>query len=74
VPEGSYDPYYGQRQDGYYRGDDDLEGGYRNSGYYGRDDRECRMGEIITRDSYGREYREEGLLCRGNDGRWYPAE
>jgi hypothetical protein len=74
VPQGSYDPYYGQRQDGYYGGsDDDLYGGaYRDSGY--RDDRECRMGEIITRDRRGREYREEALLCRNDDGRWYPAD
>jgi len=67
VPEGSYDPYYGQRQDGY------RDGGYRESGYYGRD-QDCRMGEIVTRDRRGRERVEEGLLCRGDDGRWYPAE
>lgn len=69
VPQGSYDPYYGQptRGDGYYGGD------YRESGYY-RDDRDCRMGEIITRDNRGREYSEEALLCRGDDGRWYPAD
>jgi len=76
VPEGSYDPYYGQRQDGYYRGNDDLEGGrYSQSGYYGaRNDRECRMGEVITQDSRGREQSQQALLCRGDDGRWYPAE
>lgn len=72
VPQGSYDPYYGQSQDGYYGGDDDLYGGpYREAGYR---DRECRMGEIITRDRRGREYREDAWLCRGSDGRWYPAE
>lgn len=69
--QGSYDPYYGQRQDGYYSGDDDLYGGpYRQAGY----ERDCRMGEVITRDRRGREYREEAWLCRGDDGRWYPAE
>ena len=74
VPEGSYDPYYGQRQDGYYQGgDEDLYGGqYRQSGY-GRD-QECRMGEIVTRDRRGREQSQQALLCRGDDGRWYPAE
>lgn len=71
VPQGSYDPYYGERQDGYY-GDDRYGDGYRQSGY--RDERDCRMGEVITRDRRGREYREETLLCRGNDGRWYPAD
>jgi hypothetical protein len=68
VPQGSYDPYYGQpTNDDYYNGD------YRESGY-SRDDRDCRMGEIITRDRRGREYSEEALLCRGDDGRWYPAD
>jgi len=83
VPQGGYDPYYGQsqqnyppQQDPYYRGDDDdLYGGpYQESGYYGNDDynRDCRMGQIITRDPYGREYRENAMMCRGNDGVWRP--
>ncbi len=79
VPNG-YDRY-GQAQqypdDGYYRGDDDdLYGGpYQESGYrgddgYNRDD--CRMGQQIIRDPYGREYREDVLMCRGRDGVWRP--
>lgn len=74
--QGQYDPYYGEAQQddqGYYgEGDQDLEGGpYEESGYYGdgrRDD--CRMGEQITRDPYGREYREQVMMCRGRDGVW----
>ena len=60
VPQGSYDPYTGRP--------------YQESGYYGDDryGRECRMGEIITRDRRGREYREEAMLCRGSDGVWRP--
>jgi hypothetical protein len=77
VPQGSYDPYYGQRQDDYYRGgDEDLYGGPYRESSYGRDDYrrdDCRMGEMITRDPYGREYREQVLMCRGNDGQWRPA-
>lgn len=72
VSQGDYDPYYGNTA----YGDDDLYGGpYENDGYYRGDDRygrECRMGEVITRDPYGREYREEAMLCRGADGRWRP--
>lgn len=84
VPQGAYDPYSGQAyeqyppndgyyDDGYY--DDDLEGGpYRESGYYsgGYDERDCRMGQMITRDPYGREYRENVMMCRGGDGVWRP--
>lgn len=76
-PEGSYDPYYDQsrypQDDPYYRGDDDdLYGGpYEESGYRG-DGRDCRMGEQIIRDPYGREYREEVWMCRGRDGVWRP--
>ena len=77
VPQGSYDPYANQSQypnDGYYRDDSGLEGGpYRQSDYrggYGYND--CRMGEVITRDPYGREYRENVEMCRGSDGVWRP--
>jgi hypothetical protein len=79
VEQGAYDPYTGQAynqyppDDGYY--DDDLEGGpYQDSGYYGDDryDRDCRMGQVITRDPYGREYRENVMMCRGADGVWRP--
>ncbi len=78
VPQGSYAPYYGRPyQDGYNRGsDDDLYGGpYEQSGYRGGDryGRDCRMGEIVTRDRYGREQREDAWLCRGPDGSWRPA-
>lgn len=74
VPEGDYDPYYDQSrypsEDPYGRGgdDDDLYGGPYGDDRYGS--RDCRMGEQITRDPYGREYREEVLMCRGNDGVW----
>lgn len=75
---GSYDPYYGEaypRDYGYnqYPGDDyGLEGGpYRQSGYQGRYE-DCRMGQMITRDPYGREYRENVEMCRGADGVWRP--
>jgi hypothetical protein len=78
VAQGAYDPYSGQAynqyppDDEYY--DEDLEGGPYDDGYYRGDDydRDCRMGEVITRDPYGREYREETMLCRGPDGRWRP--
>lgn len=85
--QGAYDPYYGQpygqqpQYGGYqepYRGDNSgLYGGpgYQQSSYgygYGRNN-DCRMGEQIVRDPYGREYREEVLMCRASDGQWYPA-
>jgi hypothetical protein len=84
-PQGAYDPYYGQpqqqyghdqyRNDGYYN-DDELYGGpYQESGYYGASDPyrgDCRMGEVITRDPYGREYRDNVMMCRGRDGQWRP--
>ncbi len=76
--QGSYDPYNHQSYNRYpddYRDDSGLEGGaYRGSGYgddYGRD---CRMGQIITRDPYGREYRENVMMCRGRDGVWRPQD
>lgn len=77
--QGSYDPYYGQATDQqgrpyYGSNDDDLAGGpddsYGRDYGQGRDD--CRMGEQITRDPYGREYREQVLMCRGRDGVWRP--
>lgn len=75
VPQVDYDPYYGDaRYGGGYR-DDDLRGGPYEDGYYRGDARyneDCRMGEIITRDRRGREYREEAWLCRGPDGVWPP--
>ncbi|MEZ5959491.1 MAG: YMGG-like glycine zipper-containing protein [Hyphomonadaceae bacterium] len=65
---GGEQPYYG---DEYGRGrDDDLYGGPYEDGYYRGDDRDCRMGERITRDPYGRQYSEEVLMCRGRDGVW----
>lgn len=79
VPQGSYDPYYSRsqypQQDPYYgEDDDDLYGGpYEESGYYGDDyNRDCRMGQQIIRDPYGREYRENVRMCRGRDGVWRP--
>lgn len=77
VPQGSYDPYYGQaypQEQAPYYGDEDLYGGPYSESRYGRDTgRECRMGELITRDRYGREYSEETWMCRGRDGVWRPA-
>jgi len=74
VPQGDYDPYYG---DARYGNDDDLYGApYENQDpYYAGDryeERDCRMGQIITRDRRGREYREDAWMCRGNDGVWRP--
>lgn len=60
-------PYYGNQ--GGYR-DDSLYGGPNNDGYYRGDNRDCRMGERVTRDPNGREYSQEVLMCRGNDGVW----
>ncbi|MBX3430131.1 MAG: glycine zipper 2TM domain-containing protein [Hyphomonadaceae bacterium] len=60
-------PYYGNENE---RRDDDLYGGPNDNGYYRRDGRDCRMGERITRDPYGREYSEDVLMCRGRDGVW----
>lgn len=85
--QGSYDPYYGQPQQGYApppqqydryadRGYDDrrLEGGPYDSGY--RDDsyrrRDCRWGEIVVRDRDGYPERQNAWMCRGRDGEWRP--
>ncbi|HVY84513.1 MAG TPA: YMGG-like glycine zipper-containing protein [Caulobacterales bacterium] len=87
-PQGAYDPYYGQpyNQGGYdQRGYDQgrpyddgsgLEGGpYHPSAYDSRRaDRDCRWGEQITRDPYGREVRDSVYMCRGRDGVWRVAE
>jgi hypothetical protein len=80
--QGSYDPHTGQAtnypNDRPYYGsqDEDLYGGpyEEDDGYYRGDSRsdDCRMGEQIIRDPYGREYREEVLMCRGRDGVWRP--
>jgi hypothetical protein len=32
------------------------------------------MGQVITRDPYGREYRENVMMCRGRDGVWRPRD
>lgn len=80
VPQGDYDPYYGQAQypaqHPAYGGDDLYGGPYGDDRYARGDDRygrECRMGEIVTRDRYGRESREDAWLCRGADGQWRPG-
>ncbi len=80
VPQGSYDPYSGRDQYGY-PDNSGLEGGpYSQSGYnrnqgYGDDyGSDCRMGQVITRDPYGREYRENVMMCRGRDGAWRPRD
>jgi len=78
--QGRYDPYYGQADNRYpdqyrgrpYRGDDD--GYYRgdDNGYYGDDRRDCRMGVETFRDPYGRQYSQNVMMCRGDDGVWRP--
>jgi len=75
-PQGSYDPYYG-RQQGYYEPApyEDLEGGpYRESSYRGGRNRECRYGQIYTRDPDGYEQRESVYMCRDRNGYWRPTE
>jgi Glycine zipper 2TM domain len=83
VPQGSYDPYSGQGygQGPYKRDDSGLEGGpYQESAYgrdYGRDyarGDDCRMGQLISRDPDGREYRENVMMCQGRDGVWRPQD
>jgi uncharacterized protein YcfJ len=56
-------PYYGNQND-------DLYGGPYEDSYARNDRRDCRMGERITRDPYGREYSQEVLMCRDRDGVW----
>lgn len=74
VPQGSYDPYDGRayqyNQHDPYASDDLYGGPYRQSDY--RNQSDCRMGELITRDPYGREYSEDVWMCRGADGVWRP--
>ncbi|MDX2275958.1 MAG: glycine zipper 2TM domain-containing protein [Hyphomonadaceae bacterium] len=73
-PQGSYEPYYGQPYQQPYGDNSGLYGGpYQNSSYgYGDSYQDCRMGERIVRDPYGREYREPVRMCRSPDGSWYP--
>jgi Glycine zipper 2TM domain len=78
VAQGQYDPYYGQPQQGPYRGGSrdeyGLEGGpgqqpdYRTQRRDGGQD--CRWGEQTLRDPDGYEYRENVYMCRGRDGVW----
>ena len=81
----AYDPYNGQsysqypsQDEGYYdKDDEDLYGGPQDSNYYGDDDYnrdDCRMGQVISQDRYGRERRDDVMLCRGSDGRWRPQD
>jgi hypothetical protein len=84
VDGSAYEPYYGRPyadqgynqapyEEPYYdRDGSGLYGGpYRESSYRGgRSD--CRPGEVITRDPYGREYREQVMMCRDRDGQWRP--
>jgi hypothetical protein len=84
VDGSAYDPYYGRPyanqgysqgpyEEPYYGGDDSgLYGGpYRESSYRGGRD-ECRPGEVVTRDPYGRQRREEVMMCRDRNGEWRP--
>lgn len=78
--EGSYDPYYGERDDGYYRDDDrygrDRRDGYSGGGYresvYGGND--CRVDYITRYNRRGRAYTEEVTLCRDRYGDWRPVD
>jgi len=65
--EGSYDPYYGQADDDYYRDDGYSGRGYRETIYGGNN---CRVSVETAYDRYGRPYREEVTFCRDRDGRW----
>lgn len=78
--QGSYNPYNGQADNRYpdqyagspYPGDDDGYYGQDDNGYNGDDRRDCRMGAETFRDPYGREYSQNVMMCRGNDGVWRP--
>lgn len=84
VRGGDYEPYYGESrrgyqdrdpyyEDGYYEDDSDLYGGpYQESGYYGDGyyGQDCRTSQVISRDAYGREYRETVQMCRDRNGVW----
>lgn len=72
VPQGGYDPYYGQSysQSGYDEpyyddqyGDDDA---YYNDGYRG----DCRVEQDVRYDRRGRRYVEEYRICRDRYGEW----
>lgn len=65
----------GYGNDPYYRtgGDDrELRGGPYD-GYGSNRGRDCRFGEVITRDPGGREVRDRIYMCRGSDGVWRPS-
>lgn len=75
VPQGGYDPYYGQPNnygsgDPYYDDGSGLAGGPSGGSYRDSYGRECRESEVVRRDSYGRSYTEVLLMCRGSDGAW----
>jgi len=78
VAQGAYDPYTGQAyneyppDDGAYSNDDLAGGPDDDQGYYRDDDRDCRMGQVTTRDPYGRQYTDDVMMCRGDDGVWRP--
>jgi hypothetical protein len=81
--QGSYDPYYGQAtqqypdqyQGGQYQGrpyPGDAYNGQDDNSYSNGDDRDCRMGQETFRDPNGREYSQNVMMCRGDDGVWRP--
>jgi YMGG-like Gly-zipper len=80
--QGSYDPYYGQASNQYpddqpyaednYKDDGDLYGGPSDDGYNGNQNQDCRMGQETYRDPYGRQYTQDVMMCRGDDGVWRP--
>lgn len=83
VAQGGYQPNvwdqdaYSRQGGGYgygagqtsYGGDPSLRGGPYDS-YGSNRGRDCRFGEVITRDPGGREVRDRVYMCRGADGVW----
>ncbi len=65
-------PYQGQPYQGPPpRDDSGLYGGpYQPSSYGGRNDPNCRWGQVVTRDPDGYEQRDNVYMCRGRDGVW----
>ena len=85
VQQGAYDPYNGQSyqqyppqdqygdDNGYYKDDQDLDGGpYQESGYNDDDNynNDCRVSTVVREDRYGRRYRDDVTMCRDEYGRW----
>ncbi|MGE3303361.1 MAG: hypothetical protein AB7M12_09630 [Hyphomonadaceae bacterium] len=72
---------YGYGDDGLAGGPDDRSYGYRDEGGYRAEGppprayayggpRDCRWGEAVSRDRWGRPYRENVYMCRDRYGEW----